>query len=166
MGGVQRIMEERFSKHLIKVAYSRRGISVIYSYGAFGVWGRAFRVGYRAFYFDTDADPTENLESYVLRHTDAEILDKIYEALNVDGFLSPEDKEYCWENLKKYENKTELRYFFDEGDKASPVGDRFPTDEDKDYCERALMSYNHADARKYYEDERKYYEDDDPDFPF
>ena len=109
-------MEELFSKRLIKVAHSWRGLDIIFSYGAFGIWGLSFRVGERAWYFDAEADPSECLASYVTRHTEAEILDKVYNALNGDKFLDSEDKEYCAKELRKFENKEEFRYFYESPD--------------------------------------------------
>lgn len=95
-------MDSVFTKEQIRIALDMRGIEIIYSYGAFKLYGLAFRVNERAFRFDPEADPKECLMSYLGNHPEAEVVDKIYEALNGGKFLSDEDKEYCAKELDYY----------------------------------------------------------------
>ena len=95
-------MNPVFTKEQIRIALDMRGIEIIYSYGAFKLYGLAFRVNERAFRFDPEADPEECLMSYLGSHPEAEVIGKICEALNGGKFLSDEDKEYCAKELDYY----------------------------------------------------------------
>ncbi len=80
------------TKEQVLAAMQEGRVEVIYSHGAFDLYGRAVRIGERAYRFDRSENFARSVQSYLEKHSSEEIADKIVEAImNLDN----KDREYC-----------------------------------------------------------------------
>lgn len=102
-------MKPVFTKEQILSAFEKRTASIIFSYGAFDIFGIACLIGDYAFRFDPYANPLQPLREYYDTHTQEEMAEKVCAWLN--GEKTPEWKrEYFAKELEKEAWEVEERW--------------------------------------------------------
>lgn len=88
-------MGMRFTKEEILTAMAGQEVEVIYSHGAFEMFGLGFRIGERAFHFGQGIDRMRSARKFLETFTEDEIAEKICATLNGRGAAVERELEYC-----------------------------------------------------------------------
>ena len=102
-------METRFTKEKVLVAMEMQEVEVIFSYGAFEMFGLGFRIGERAYHFGQGIAPMSSPRNFLDTFTKDEIAEKICVALNGRRAQVERELDYCEKVLAEVMQKEMVR---------------------------------------------------------
>ncbi len=86
--------KKRISRAIVARAFRDRRATIIYSHGAFGLWGICCMIGNGAFYYDVDVNPMDSFAQYIEKTPQDVIVKKVADILNDKKSMDSAERHY------------------------------------------------------------------------
>ena len=86
--------KKRISRAIVARAFRDRRAAIIFSYGAFGLWGICCMIGNEAFYYDCHTFHVNSLSQYLEETPQDVIVRRVADTLNDKTRMSPTDRRF------------------------------------------------------------------------